>query len=633
MCGIVAIFDKTGAPTLDSVRCGLNALRHRGPDAVGTWSSALQNVSLGNARLSIMDLTSGDQPLANEDGTLHATVNGEFYDFERIREELSARGHRFRTTSDSEIVLHLYEAYGADCVHRLRGEFAFILWDERNRWLFVARDRFGIKPLYYTEQNRRLLFASEVKALVAAGLTPAWDDEGFLQALTLAAPTGARCLFRNVKQIPPGHYLIATQGHTSLHQYWDFDYPEIADRTPAKADAEYAQQFSWLLEDAVRTRMRADVPVACYLSGGIDSSSILALMARSARQPIRAFSIGFDHPLYNESSFAREMARRVNAELVAVPVTQAILGEDFCDAVWHAETIFYNAHGVAKFALSRAVRDYGFKVVLTGEGADEILGGYPAFRLDAARDTNGSIPAAVRANLAAANTASLGMLIADTDVPSPPSLIQRLGYVPGWIEARESVFQRLRTCLSNALPSHDVHAYLLDHIDVQKQLTGRHALNQSLYLWNKTLLPNYILAVLGDRMEMAHSVEGRLPFLDHNLVEFTRTLPASQKIAGEIEKVVLRSSMQSLLPDSIRSRHKYPFNTPPAILMPNEPLSEFMQDTLRGPALRKLAFFDRRAVLQMLADVTSLNETEKIKLEVPLMMILSACVLQERFGL
>jgi asparagine synthase (glutamine-hydrolysing) len=633
MCGIIAGFDGTGGSSLAAVQRGLNVLRHRGPDSARTWESAGGHVSLGHARLSIIDLVTGDQPLANEDETIHVVVNGEFYGFEQIRTELEALGHRFRTHSDSEIVLHLYEEFGVAFVHRLRGEYAFVLWDERKQVLLAVRDRFGIKPLFYSQKNDRLLFASEVKALHAAGVEPAWDEEGFLQTITLTAPLGGRTLFRNVAQVPPGHYLLAGIDGFSTHSYWDFNYASEEEMLPAQSDDEYKEQFRAILEDAVRTRLRADVSVGCYLSGGIDSCSILGLMARHASNTIRAFSLSFDDVTYDESVIAREMAERAGAEITVIPITHASLAADFSDAIWHGETLFFNAHCVAKFALSRAVRNAGFKVVLTGEGSDEILAGYPHFRLDAARHCGGAEGEALRQALGNGNGVSRGLLLPDGDVTPPVAFVQRLGYCPAWIETRESVLQRFGQVLPASFHSHDLYSRVLDRLDIPGQLTGRHVVNQSLYLWNKTTLPGYILTVLGDRMEMAHSVEGRLPFLDHHVVEFTRTLPASQKIRGTVEKFVLREAMRPLLTPTVYARQKHPFLAPPAILKPDEPLHDLMQDTLRGRALQAMPFFNRDAVIRTLDGASSLDDAGKIALEVPLMTLLSASILGERFHL
>ena len=632
MCGILAAYGEGVVKSVDAIHRGLKVLHHRGPDATKIWQSRAGQVILGHNRLSIIDLSTGDQPLANEDQTLHVVVNGEFYGFEQIRNDLTARGHCFRTKTDSEILLHLYEEYGVECVHQLRGEYSFVLWDERQQILFAARDRFGIKPLFYSQTKDGLLFASEVKALHASGVTPAWDEEGFLETFALTGNPLGRTHFRDVRSIPPAHYLVAKSGNVSTHKYWDFDYSEERS-IPVLDEHEYAERFLAVLDEAVRLRMRADVPVGCYLSGGIDSCSVLALMARHSPSPVRAFSLAFEDRAYDESPIAKEMAQRAGAEFTTIPVTQASLAEDFSDAVWHGETFLANAHSVAKFALSRAVHNAGYKVVLTGEGSDEILAGYPHFRLDLSRHCSGTEGAALQASLAASNTVSRGLLLADDDVPPSPVFLKRLGYVPAWIEARASFLHKLRPTLPASFQSCQLHEVLLSQLDVAGQMSGRHVVNQSLYLWNKTTLPGYILTVLGDRMEMSHSVEGRVPFLDHHVVEFTRSLPVTQKIHGTTEKFVLREAMRPLLTKTVYERQKHPFLAPPALLNPAEPLHQMMQDTLRGTALDTIPFITKTRVVELLDRIPTLDDGAKTGLEVPLITLLSACVLAQRFRL
>ncbi len=593
MCGIVAAYGQGASTCVDAIHRGLKVLGHRGPDATHLWQSPTGQVILGHTRLSIIDLRTGDQPLTNEGETLHLVVNGEFYGFEEIRNDLTARGHRFRTKSDSEILLHLYEEYGVECLHHLRGEYAFVLWDERQGVLFAARDRFGIKPLFYSETKEALFFASEVKALHACGVEAAWDEEGFLRTFGLAGNTTGRTHFRRVRSIPPAHDLLAKSGRVSTYKYWDFDYPEERD-IPTLPDGEHAERFLAVLDEAVRLRMRADVPVGCYLSGGLDSCCALALMARHSASPVRAFSLAFDHPAYDESPIAREMAQLAGAEFTTIPVTQASLADDFSDAVWHGETFFANAHIVAKFALSRAVHEAGYKVVLTGEGADEILAGYPHFRLDLSRNGSGAEGSPLQESLASANTVSRGLLLPDDDAPPSPVFLKRLGYVPACIEARQSVLYKLRPILPESFEPSQLHELLLSKLDVEGQMSGRHVVNQSLYFWNKTTLPGYILTILGDRMEMSHSVEGRVPFLDHRVVECTRTLPVTQKIHGGTEKFVLREAMRPLLTTTVYQRQKHPFLAPPALLNPKERLHQMMQDTLRGPALDAIPFLRKK---------------------------------------
>ena len=382
MCGITAFFSRSKNVPTKTLENAVRSLIHRGPDNQRVWLSADRRVGLGHTRLSIIDLDTGDQPIASEDGRIHIVVNGEFYDFERRRAELQQRGHHFRTRSDSEIALHLYEDLGTNCMQHLRGEFALVLWDETNQLLLAGRDRFGIKPLYYAVHNGTLYLASEVKALFAAGVPARWDYEYFYQHATGPAMPD-RTLFEGVHQIPPGHCLTVTPNSFRIRRYWDFDYIPAAElANNARNERSYVEEFANVLEEAVRLRMRADVPVGCYLSGGLDSCAVLGFAARHSDTPIQAFTLTFDQAAYDEGEIAREMAELAGARFCPIPIKQSDIAENFAEAIWHSETIFYNGHGVSKFLLSRAVRDSGYKVVFTGEGSDEILGGYVHVRTD-----------------------------------------------------------------------------------------------------------------------------------------------------------------------------------------------------------------------------------------------------------
>ena len=389
MCGIVAMFSRGGPINEKLLERATHSLKHRGPESQRCWISPDQRVGLGHARLSIIDLTTGDQPIANEDESLRIVVNGEFYGYEETQKELELDGHKLRTHSDSEIALHLYEKLGTQCLHRLRGEFAFVLWDSVNNTIFAARDRFGIKPLFFAQRDNTLYLASEVKALFAAGVPARWDCAAVYNSAGIGEQN--RTLFDGVFQIPPGHFMLATENGLQVTRYWDFDYPkEVAD-APQRSDKEYEEEFTNVFEEAVKLRLRADVPVACYLSGGIDSCAVLGLASRHHRGPLRAFTIKFDHEEYNEDKVAKEMAMRVGAEFCPVLARSDDLADHFSDAIAQAETLAVNTHGVAKYLLSRAVREAQFKVVLTGEGSDEILGGYMHFRRDMpSTKTNGN---------------------------------------------------------------------------------------------------------------------------------------------------------------------------------------------------------------------------------------------------
>jgi asparagine synthase (glutamine-hydrolysing) len=640
MCGIVGFFSRL-APVSEAVlRRATQRLSHRGPDGQGYWVSHDGRVGLGHARLSIIDLVTGDQPIASEDGKTRIVVNGELYGYESIQRELEHAGHRLRTRSDSEIALHLYEDFGPQCLHRLRGEFALVLWDETNRTIFAARDRFGIKPLFYAVHNETLYLASEVKALFAAGVPAKWDAESVYHCVEYGGhPT--RTLFDGVFQLPPGQYLIATDKHIELHKYWDFNYPTVDRAAAQRPDAQYVAEFRDALEESVRIRLRADVPVGCYLSGGLDSCAVLGLAARHHQGSIRAFTLTFDHAEYDEGEIAREMAAKAGAEFFPIPIRHDDLADHFADAVAGSENLCFNAHGVAKYLLSRAVRNAGYKVVLTGEGSDEILGGYPHFRRDVvlhnAEGQDADVLTCLLKQLNESNPVSRGLLLPDGETGPLTRVNKLLGFVPSWMEAFSARAWKLRAVFSESFLAQfgerEGFQSFLDSIDVRGQVAGRDPLHQSLYLWAKTALPGYILTMLGDRMEMAHSIEGRVPFLDHHVVEVIRSQPPNQKVRGMTEKYVLREAARDIITDTVYRRQKHPFLSPPATLNPDQRLNAFVQDTLRGPVLASIPFFDQGKVVSLLDSLHAMDDGARVAIDQTLMTLVSVCVLQERFGL
>lgn len=640
MCGIVAIYSRHEPLAERSLLSATQALDHRGPDGRRHWISPDKRVGLGHTRLAIIDLLTGEQPIASEDERVHAVVNGEFYGYEAIQRELESSGHRLRTRSDSEIALHLYQDLGPHSLHQLRGEFALVLWDGINQRLFAARDRFGIKPLFYAWRRDTLYLASEVKALFAAGVPARWDTEAVYGSFSSTSSLG-NTLYEGVFQVPPGHYLIATDSQLQLHKYWDFNYPPAQSIATTRSDGDWAAQFRTVLDDAVRIRLRADVPVGCYLSGGLDSCAVLGLAARHHAGPIRAFTLTFDRAEYDEEQIAREMAAKAGAQFNPIPMRHDDLADAFSDAVHQSEMICLNAHGVSKYLLSRAVRDAGYKVVLTGEGSDEVLGGYAHFRRDMLLyNAEGQDPAVIPGRLVdleRTNPVSRGLLLAHGDVPSLEHVKRILGFVPSWMESNSARGSKIMSLLSGSFLSQFQQRAnfltLLSEIDVQGQLVGRDCLNQSLYLWAKTALPNYILTVLGDRMEMGHSVEGRVPFLDHHLVEALCVMPVSQKIRGMTEKFVLREATRDVISDTVYRRQKHPFLSPPATLNPDGRLYALTQDTLRGSSLAALPFFDQQKVVDVLDGLSTMDAGTRIAYDACLMHVLSMCVLQQRLGI
>ena len=640
MCGIVAVYSRREPISPATLERATKSLYHRGPDGQRQWISRDNRVGLGHARLSIIDLATGDQPIASEDNRTHIVANGEFYQYEAIQRELEARGHRLRTRSDSEIALHLYEELGPQCLHQLRGEFAFVIWDEKEQTLFAARDRFGIKPLFYAWRNNTLYIASEAKALFAAGVPARWDEESVYQSFTFGGHQ-MRTLYEGVHLVPPGHYLIATEGHFQVTRYWDFNYPVASDAAPKRSDADYAAEFRHELEEAVRVRLRADVPVGVYLSGGLDSCAVLGLAARHHPDPIRAFTLTFDDAAYDEGPIAREMASLAGAEFNPIPINQNHLAENFAAAILQSETFCVNAHGVAKFLLSKAVRDAGYKVVITGEGSDEILGGYAHFRRDMLLyNREGQDPAEIEQLLAwlnENNTVSRGLLLPDGDAGNLDAVRRILGYVPSWFETFSSRAVKARPLMAGDFGCRFKHRedylQLLSDIDVPRQLKGRDALNQSLYLWGKSVLANYILTMLGDRMEMAHSIEGRVPFLDHHVVECICRQPVNQKIRGMTEKYVLREAVRDVITDTVYRRQKHPFLSPPATLNPEQTFNIYVQDMLRGSVMASIPYFDQKKIVAMLDGLSRMDAGARTAYDQILMPLVSMCVIHEGFGM
>ncbi|HEV2214187.1 MAG TPA: asparagine synthase (glutamine-hydrolyzing) [Terracidiphilus sp.] len=640
MCGIVGILSRREPVSKPALERATQRMFHRGPDGQRHWISADNRVGLGHSRLSIIDLTTGDQPIHSEDNRTHIVVNGEFYGYEAIQRELESRGHRLSTRSDSEIALHLWEELGPQCIHQLRGEFAIILWDEKERCLYAARDRFGIKPLFYAWHKDALYIASEVKALFAAGVPARWDEQSVYH-LTAFAGHQLRTLYDGVFQVPPGYSLLATDKHFQLNRYWDFDYPAMSEPAPAKSSGDYIAEFRHELEEAVRIRLRADVPVGVYLSGGLDSCAVLGLAARHHPDPIRAFTLTFEQADYDEGPIAREMAALTGAEFNAIPIGQKHLADNFADAIAQAETACVNAHGVAKFLLSKAVRDAGYKVVITGEGSDEILGGYAHFRRDMLLyNREGQDPEEIKKLLAwldEHNTVSRGLLLPDGDVGNLEGVKRVLGYVPSWFETFSSREVKMRPLLAGDFAARfgdgEPYRSFLSDIDVRGQLKGRDPIHQSLYLWGKSVLPSYILTMLGDRMEMAHSIEGRVPFLDHKVVECICRQPVSMKIRGMTEKYVLREAVRDVVTNTVYTRQKHPFLSPPATLTPDETFHNYVQDTLRGPSMAALPFFNQKAVVELLDRLPAMEVGARVANDQVLMLLVSLCVLQERFAL
>ena len=640
MCGIAAILAPNEALNPELIKRALPVLKHRGPDEHNSWTAHHGHISLGHTRLSIIGLSNGRQPMSNETGDIWSVVNGEFYDFEQIRNELRAKGHQFRTNSDSEIALHLYEDMGTTFMRRLRGEFAVVLWDERRQSLTAVRDRFGIKPLYYANVNGKTYIASEIKALFALGVRASWDREimcgihyGFVQR-------AGRTIFDGIYAIPPGHMLTITKGESKITRYWDFDYPPADSEANVPTFSEAVQLLREKLVESVRLRLRSDVPVGVYLSGGIDSGAILGLASKLSKQPLRAFTLAFNHAEYTEENIAREMAELAGAEFCPIKMISTDLAHHLEAAVIQGETLITNTHAVAKFLLSRVVHEAGYKVVLTGEGADEVFGGYAFFKKDMIlHNTKGQDQKMIQlmlAELQRTNTVSRGLMLAEQQTKVSQPLVEALGFIPAFLEAFFAIGAMIADVVNwdyfgNSKTQDHVHE-MLRELDFEGQVRGREPVHQSMYLFSKTFFPNYVLTLLGDRMEMAHSVEGRVPFLDHELVELAVKMPVAYKIKGLTEKYVLREAARDVLTDSLYKRQKHPFQAPPSTLNVDDPLYTFVQDTLRS-GIDSLPFYNKSHLLAILDKIPHMTQAQKTGVDAALMVVVSSVILNRHFNL
>jgi len=635
MCGIFAAMTRRGL-TPERRAAALKSLQHRGPDGSGSWTSRDGRWTLGHTRLSIIGLNNGEQPMTSPDGAVHLVVNGEFYGYREIRDRLRAGGYRFATESDSEIALHLYDERGMQAASQLRGEFAVIIADERQQAMIAIRDRFGIKPLYYSIVNGEVFFASEIKALLAMGVPAAWDLEGAIGGI---GRSHEKTEFAAISTVPPGCYAIARHGEVRIYPYWDWEIPTAEQmRQDTRSEAEIVQDFRKALLDSVKQRLVADVEVASYLSGGIDSCAVLGLAQQSMARPIRAFTLTFENPLYDEARVAEAQARHVGASYHPIPITGREIADAYADAVWHSETQMFNGHGVAKYLLSRAVRDAGIKVVFTGEGADEMLGGYPYYRVDALND-NPSLSAAERAALLeqmlGANPATRAFMM-PTQVSNPEmQAVQRtLGWLPASLNTSAAMVNSMANLLRDDLAVQGYRPLMsaLDRLPLAQRVTGRNRLNQVLYINAKTVLPNFILNYLADRMEMAHSIEGRVPFLDHHVAEAAARVPVNMKVKGIREKHVLREATKDVLIPEVYDRQKHPFTAPPTRAA-NDPMLAFYRDTFASRAANDQPIYDMTKVRAVLDQLLECPADQRIAMEGGLQRVASVIILQDKFSM
>jgi asparagine synthase (glutamine-hydrolysing) len=608
MCGIAGIANlfAEGSNDVAAVTRMLLQLRQRGPDGSGTYRDSRGRVTLGHTRLSILDLAGGAQPMHNEDQTIWVSFNGEIFNFIELRETLLRYGHRFSTRSDTEVIVHAYEEYGDDFVQQLNGQFAIALWDARRGRLLLVRDRVGILPLFYTRQNGRLLFASTIKALLpvlaeAPRLSVAALDEIF----TFWAPRCPNTPFEGIFQVPPGHLLVVEGGELRERTYWDWQFPENGDYLQGTTEA-LSNRLYELLADATQIRLRADVPVGAYLSGGLDSSALVAMIRRHSAAPLKTFSIGFDDPALDESAFQRRLVEHLQVEHSNIQCRNADIAEEFPETVFQTEAPILRTAPTPMRRLSGLVRSSGYKVVLTGEGADEALGGYDLFKEAKIRQFWARQPdSAWRPTLLKALYPYL-----ETSGSQAQAYLRNF-YGVGLADPDQRGFSHLTRWLTTAhckvFFSENLRAAVREDatsslLSTLPQTFDRwHPFNRAQYLEAKTLLNGYLLCSQGDRMLMANSVEGRFPFLDHRVIEFANRLPPRMKMRGLNEKFLLKHAIAPYLPQEILKRPKQPYRAPdiPSFFSGKSP--EYVEELLSDDKIRQYGYFDTKKVGFLLA--------------------------------
>ncbi|KAJ7443533.1 putative asparagine synthase [Mycena latifolia] len=676
MCGISSVFYGEGAqvPSSTNVTALLSAslanIKHRGPDSSGTWVSPDSHVGLGHVRLAIIDLKTGQQPLSDEEDLIHCIVAGEIYDHERIRADLEAKGSVFKSKSDSELVVQLYKHDGFNLMSSLRGEFAFVLYDSRRKLLFAARDRFGIKPLYYTITQGRLLLASEMKAFLPFGWKAEWDADSILQNGDFSDD---RTIFKGVNKLMAGHYLLfRPTGYLKIQSYWDLDYATASDAPIATSVEEMISTLRSYLYDAVKLRLRSDVPVGVYLSGGIDSSAIAGIAMELLRDKdpnakLATFTLAFPHAGANdEGPIAARTAASIGADSHMVNLTEADLVGALETTMWHIEQPIYSLHGPGKYLLSKYARDQGYKVVLTGEGSDEFMGGYSWFPIDYLRQAD---PAGL----------ALGLeLPSDAERQEIRNRMQTAGAVPLFALSNYSYSDsQLARKMLGGISTHrayaaatsagpevynaavleftggpDVTRAIAEGIDArvrEKAVSGEwHPLHVASYVTARTLLQQSILSYIGERTEMANSIEARPPFLDHHFIEYLNTLPPSVKVKpmkdpdGKwtfTDKWILRQVVKPYVTEELFLRKKLSYNAPPSLRAQHDselvPLQAHLKERITQTTVEKVGFFNWSLVEEKLSSYLArptfpANGALDGRAQL-LLYVLSFIVLQERF--
>ena len=598
MCGIAGIIDHTPPAAKEALlRRMLGLIRHRGPDAFGMYLH--DKVGLGSARLRILDLAGGDQPIHNETGTVWIVYNGEVFNYPDLRVELEQKGHRFYTKTDTEVLVHLYEEMGPELLNKLNGQFAFALWDSREQVLMLARDRVGIRPLFYHLENGRLLFGSEIKTIFAdSSVSRDLDVQALSDIFTCWSPLGDATAFKGIRQLLPGHYALYRNGSLKARPYWRLSFS--GDGRQERPFESYREELSALLYDATKIRLRADVPVGAYLSGGLDSTYVTALVKKHFDNRLRTFSVSFSDERFDEAPFQLKAVDALQTDHRMIRCTDRDIGETLPKVVWHTEVPMTRTAPAPLYMLSGLVRENSFKVVLTGEGSDEIFAGYDIFKEDRvrrfwAREPESAFrPLLLRRlypDIFSADTGRAGAFLTGffrkglARVSSPV-----YSHLIRW----ENTAQ-IKTFFSDGMLAQS--GTVEDFVDrytatLPEDYTRWDPLSRAQYTEIAIFLSNYLLSSQGDRVAMGHSVEGRFPFLDYRVVEFACGLPPQHRLHVLRDKYILRKAAQDLIPPELAMRPKQPYRAPISRCFMGSRAPDYVEDLLSQEALKETGYFN-----------------------------------------
>jgi len=613
MCGITGIISLSERPDADKLEVDRNLLgsmvshlHHRGPDAQGYMIN--DHVAFGHARLSIIDLQGGEQPIHNEDKSIWVVFNGEIFNYIELTQSLKKMGHNFYTQSDTEVIVHLYEEYGENFVKYLNGQFAIALWDTNKQKSILIRDRPGIVPLFYSIMNNRLFFGSEIKSILCGkGEAPTLNKLALAELMTMWSPAADRTMFQGVNSLEPGNMLIIDRGKLSKKSYWQWTFPD--DEQYLQADEkDLVSELQHLLIDATKIRLRSDVPVGAYLSGGLDSSALTSIIHHHTNSQLRTFSIGFDNKGLDETSFQKQMIDHIGADHSQIICKAGDIAENFEKTIWHAESPILRTAPVPMGILSEMVRSKGYNVVLTGEGADEVLGGYDIFKESKIRQFWAKNPKSkMRPYLLKRLYPYLDMGQGKTHafiknffgnaIEHPE--IAYFSHLPRW-----DTTSRCKDFFSKEMKEATSDDVILNFENtLPKAFSKWSAFNRSQYIEVKTLMSGYLLSSQGDRMLMMNSVEGRFPFLDHRVIEFANKLDPRLKMKVLNEKYILKQAMKKYVPDSIINRFKQPYRAPdiPAFINKNTPA--YVDELLSEGSIKSTGYFDEKRVALLLKKI------------------------------